>query len=698
MKKILTQSFLVALLASILFSTTNCDLFKKEKKNNNALALAAIALSQRNSTARTPGVYISGKVVGANGTTAIGSQTLTIKGRGENAAIVKACTWTGGNKNACAITSPAGFYKDVLSLGTAPVPPVTQYGSVTTGAPTVANRDSDCGATVVAAFATSTVAVTGTDRVVCDGTTLDPGAVSAGVSSALIASGTVVGTIPLAADGTFTAVRLPNIATGNTYNVEVTGKTKTRRLRVAKSGTSTLLNNTCNGTNFPVTTDCANGNEASKIDLLLSGTPGSQSTSSEGLGDVPSTSTSAYDFNIVDLQVEVVYAKPIEIISGTIASNLTLSSGKDYLLSGTVIVPSGVTLTIPAGNRIFGAVSPAGALLVKQGGKLNAIGTATSPILFTSEKTSGNRTGGDWQGIILQGNGIQTFGGAGTTTIGEGDVGSFGGSNNADNSGTLKYVRIEFAGAPFSPGNERNCLSLMGIGSGTSLEYIQCHRGFDDGFEIWGGAVNGKYWVSTGNRDDQFDYADGWKGTLQFAIAQLYASPTAANDDTSRCIEGDGNTSQACDTAANCSDPSFANITCVGFTSGQNHGDAIFVRRSSNLKAGNFSHFLVQDFGALRSGACTSASATTIQHIYTNASAGNSACTPGAGGQIDIAGTTVVNKSETTPDFAPLAANTTTASADITTFVTGTTTATYYGAIQFGGTDWTKGWTAFPAN
>ena len=83
-------------------------------------------------------------------------------------------------------------------------------------------------------------------------------------------------------------------------------------------------------------------------------------------------------------------------------------------------------------------------------------------------------------------------------------------SNDADSSGTMKYVRIEFAGAPFSPGNERNCLSLMGVGSATTLEYIQCHRGYDDGFEIWGGAVNMKYLVATGNRDDQFDYADGW--------------------------------------------------------------------------------------------------------------------------------------------------------------------------------------------
>ena len=481
-----------------------------------------------------------------------------------------------------------------------------------------------------------------------------------------------MGTITSTTAGYFAPIRLPTLATGNTYTLSVSGRTKTRRLRLAKSGTGTLLDGTA--------------------DLIL--LTGASAATAEGAST--SSTTNPYEFNIVDLQIEVVYSKPIEIITGTISSNLTLSAGKDYLLSGTVIVPSGVTLTIPAGNRIFGAVSPAGALLIKQGGRINAIGTASSPIIFTSEKTSGTRSGGDWQGIIIQGNGIQTFGGAGTSAIGEGDTGTFGGNSNNDNSGTMRYVRIEFAGAPFSPGNERNCLSLMGVGSGTTLDYIQCHRGFDDGFEWWGGAVNHKYLVATGNRDDQFDYTDGYVGTVQYAIGHLFAAPTAANDDTSRCIEGDGNTSQTCTSAADCANPNFANVTCIGFGAGQNHGDAIFVRRAGAIKAGTHSHFLIQNFGALRPSNCSGAVATSVNNVFVNSTTGtNSACLPAPTLE---AGVAVTNASETTPNYIPAAANSTTGSVNVNLLIPTAESSTFYGAIQNGGADWTTGWTSFPAN
>jgi hypothetical protein len=326
--------------------------------------------------------------------------------------------------------------------------------------------------------------------------------------------------------------------------------------------------------------------------------------------------------------------------------------------------------------------------------------------VFTSEKSSGSRSGGDWQGIIIQGNGIQTFGGRGVTAVGEGDVGTFGGSNDADNSGTMRYVRIEFAGAPFSPGNERNCLSLMGVGSGTTLEYIQCHRGYDDGFELWGGAVNMKYLVASGNRDDQFDYADGWIGRLQFAIGHLYATPVAANDDTSRCIEGDGNSAQTCagskrtSGTGTCSDPSIGNVTCVSFGSGQNIGDAIFVRRANGEKSGEFSHFHILNFGSQNSSDCASsgqtATLTTVNHTYTVSTAANNGCT--SGGTIDQAGVALTSTSEVSPNYAPSAANTTTGTVNVNALNAAFDSATYYGAILNGGTDWTTGWTSYPTN
>lgn len=670
MNKILKKLTLLSIITIMLLVTANCDIISPEKKENNSALLALALLSSSQTSSRAPGIYISGKLVGSDSSTAIANATITIKGRGETAAIVR----TG-----VAATTPAGFYQNVLSTGTSPV---TLYGN-TTGTPTNATRDTECGTTVVSMYSASI-----TNRVICDSSTLDATAKSSGISDSLIAADTEVGTITSGADGTFSKIKLSTIATGNTYTLSVSGKTKTRRLRIAKSGTSTLLDGTSDLILGSSTTDTKKGTSAATAE-----------------GASASSTTNPYDFSITDLQVEVVYAKPYDILTGTLG-NTTLSAAKDYVLSGTVIVPSGVTLTIPAGTRIYGATSPAGALLIKQGGKIDAQGTASSPIVFTSEKTAGSRSGGDWQGIIIQGNGIQTFGGRGVTAVGEGDVGTFGGSNDADSSGTMKYVRIEFAGAPFSPGNERNCLSLMGVGSATTLEYIQCHRGYDDGFEIWGGAVNMKYLVATGNRDDQFDYADGWIGRLQFAIGHLYATPVAANDDTSRCIEGDGNSAQTCtgskktSTTGTCADPSFANVTCVSFGSGQNIGDAIFVRRANGEKAGEFSHFHILNFGSQNSSDCASsgqtATLTTVNHTYTVSTAANNGCT--SGGTIDQAGVALTSTSETAPNYAPVSANTTTGTANANTLNTSFDSATYYGAILSGGTDWTTGWTSYPTN
>jgi hypothetical protein len=648
----------------------NCDLLFPKKEEDNSLTLAALALGlQSRNTGRAAGVYISGQLVGSNGSTPIANATITFTGRGENSAIVR--TGTAANT-----TTPFGFYQNVISTaGAGGTPqPATMYGSTTSGAPTNATRDTECGTTVVSMYSAST-----TNRVICDSSTLDSAAKSAGILDSLVAKSNVVGTITTDGSGNFSGIRLPSsFATGNTYTLSVSGRTKTRRFRIAKSGTSTLLDGTADLFLGSATGDPIIGTSAATTE-----------------GESATSTTNPYDFSIVNLQVELVYTKPFTVLSGTISSNTTLLSSQDYLLSGTVIVPSGVTLTIPAGTRIYGAVSPAGALLIKQGGRIDAQGTSTNPIIFTSEKTTGSRTGGDWQGIIIQGNGIQTFGGTGTTAIGEGDVGSFGGSNNADNSGTMRYVRIEFAGAPFSPGNERNCLSLMGVGSGTTLEYIQCHRGFDDGFEWWGGAVNPRYLVASGNRDDQFDYADGFIGTVQYGIAHQFATPTAANDDTSRCVEGDGNTSQSCSSAAECSNPKFANITCVSFGSGQNIGDAIFVRRASNLQAGVLSHFLIQNYGSLRSSNCSGATGTIVQHTYTNNTAANSGCTTTT---VDQTGVTITNSSETTPNYAPSAANTTAGTVNVNVLIPTAQSATFYGAIQSGGTDWTTGWTSYPAN
>lgn len=409
--------------------------------------------------------------------------------------------------------------------------------------------------------------------------------------------------------------------------------------------------------------------------------------------------------SVAALQLLLLGKKSAVPLSGTIYGNVTLDASLEYLLRGTVVIASGATLNIPAGTKIYGAVSPAGSLLVKQGGKINAVGTAAKPIVFTSEKEVGNRATGDWQGIILQGNGIQTLGGPGSQAIGEGDVGNFGGTNNNDSSGTMKYVRIEFAGSVFSPGNERNCLSLMGIGSGTTLEYIQCHRSNDDGFEFWGGAVNAKYLMSSGSRDDYFDFADGFIGKIQYAIGHFYAEPIATNDDTSRCIEGDGrggtNTcSGSARSGGECSQPYMANITCIGSGTSTKAGDGLYLRRASGNNIGDYTHFQFIGFNTLKAVNCITTAGQTATASLSNLYALNSAtsatsCSPSFGTSVNI-----TTNSQTAPNFAPAASN-----------VIGTTVKNvsnfndsffdnndFYGAIRFGGTDWTSGWTSYPAN
>ncbi|TGK01057.1 hypothetical protein EHO59_14175 [Leptospira semungkisensis] len=552
-----------------------------------------------------------------------------------------------------------------------------------------------------------------TVRIYCDVSTLDSGAASVGIDTATQTAGTPIATFVTGSNGKFSAKFLVS-SVGNTYSVLVTtsGGTvlKSRRLKINKNGVATLLASVGEkGPNAALelsTGKDITSTESSWNSLLSSG------ANLDGRGH--------YDFSFGSVSVNMVYPKTGNIISGTLSSNAHLTkAGSPYVLSGTVIVPNGITMTIDAGVTVFGAVSPAGALLVKAGGKLIANGTAAEPILFTSSKDAGTRAPADWQGIIIQGKGVQTFGcggnAGGCQAIGEGDTGAFGGTDNTDSSGHLSYLVAQFAGAPFSPGNERNCISLMGVGSGTSFDHIQCHRGFDDSFEQWGGAFTAKYMVSSAARDDNFDFADGFIGKYQFGISQVVASAIAVNDDISRCIEGDGNSALACTgdarTGGGCANPYFANITCVGAGDVTNAGGAIFVRRAAGAAGqvvGDYTHFLVDNHGAQKALDCTSDSAPSnanVSYVSTHTSA-TGACTGDGGADVntDIAANSIAVTSTniTTPNFFPSTDATVTGSRDTTTVRNFSdpffTTATYYGAIDPNGTDWTAGWTQYPAN
>ena len=211
-------------------------------------------------------------------------------------------------------------------------------------------------------------------------------------------------------------------------------------------------------------------------------------------------------------------------LAGNITTNRTLHKDTTYTLSGYVKVQNGATLTIQAGTRILGDTNVAGSSLwILRGAKIDAQGTAAAPIVFTSARSVGNRKPGDWGGLIIIGNGI-TNRQSGAPIFTEGPQGASeaytGGNDNADNSGTLRYVRIEFAGYDLTgTGQELNSLSSYVVGSGTTYEYIQSFGGLDDAFEFWGGAVDGRYLVSYESGDDHYDTSEGYRGRLQYVIA-----------------------------------------------------------------------------------------------------------------------------------------------------------------------------------
>jgi len=249
------------------------------------------------------------------------------------------------------------------------------------------------------------------------------------------------------------------------------------------------------------------------------------------------------------------------VLKGTIMANetMTLDASIEYLIQGTVIVEDGGRLVIPAGTTLKGDVAFTGsALIVRQGGRLEAVGSPTAPIVFTSSNPPGSRRRGDWGGVVLNGRSLCNFPAA--QCIGEGNSGPYGGNVLDDDSGHLSYVRIEYAGFEVSFGNELNGLTLNGVGSGTQLDHIQSHFGLDDGIELFGGTVDLKYAIVTGASDDSFDYSTGWEGRGQFWIAQQDPN------DGDNGFEIDGNEENF--DAMPLTDPLIYNVTLVGKEAG----------------------------------------------------------------------------------------------------------------------------------
>lgn len=282
-----------------------------------------------------------------------------------------------------------------------------------------------------------------------------------------------------------------------------------------------------------------------------------------------------------------------EVISGDITTDRTLTADKKYMLEGFVYVKNGATLTIEPGTVIVGDKLSKATLIITRTGKIHAQGTPEKPIVFTSSFKEGLRNAGDWGGIILLGNApvnvdggeAKIEGGAIPTDMAkEKDYIWYGGTDVHDNSGILKYVRIEFAGIAYSADNEINALTMAGVGDGTVISYVQVYRSGDDAFEWFGGTVNCDHLVSTYTLDDDIDTDLGYSGKIQFIVIQR--AKNIADVSGSNGFESDNNgngTSSYPQTSA-----VLSNITFVGPYEGNtfsgisyNYQNAVQIRRNS---------------------------------------------------------------------------------------------------------------------
>ena len=250
--------------------------------------------------------------------------------------------------------------------------------------------------------------------------------------------------------------------------------------------------------------------------------------------------------------------EPIEenVLKGEISEDVTLKSGETYELDGVYRVNEGATLNIEAGVKIVALYDETvDYILVEQGGKINAVGTASNPIVMTSD----HEEPGAWGGIHICGRAhTNAEGGTGYSEIGNA---AYGGNDDADNSGTLQYVRVEYTGYAFDEEHEANGISFYGVGNGTKVDHCQAYKGSDDGFEFFGGSVNISNMVVVSCSDDSFDWTEGWNGTGTNLMAYQEAVD-ALGYECDCLIEADnnGNDNEATPVAH----PNLSNLLLVG--------------------------------------------------------------------------------------------------------------------------------------
>ncbi len=270
-----------------------------------------------------------------------------------------------------------------------------------------------------------------------------------------------------------------------------------------------------------------------------------------------------------------------------IAKDLTLTADKKWLLKGGVLIGDDKTktvLTIEAGTTVYGETSTKAFVAIRRHSQIMAVGTRDKPIVFTSSQPVGDRARGDWGGVVINGN--ATINGcdaaksaAGCEAEGEGGTGKYGGADDKDNSGVIKYVRVEFAGHPITEDNELNGIALQGVGSGTTIEHLQIHMAADDGIEFFGGTASFKYVLTTGVSDDNLDWTDGWRGKGQFFVAQQY------EDAGDNGIEADNN-GDANDATPR-SNPMLENLTLIGVETSSKSDMGLLLREGTGASITN---------------------------------------------------------------------------------------------------------------
>jgi hypothetical protein len=259
----------------------------------------------------------------------------------------------------------------------------------------------------------------------------------------------------------------------------------------------------------------------------------------------------------------------VTVPAGSLAAgNVTWTADKIYKLVGFVrvgeeavkgTITKKTVLTIEAGTLIIGDRASKGALIVQRGSQIIANGTATNPIVMTSERAVGEREAGDWGGLVICGQAPNNLAEADREL--EGGYGAFhGGTDAADNSGSLKYVRVEFAGIPINPNQEVNSFTFGSIGSATVVDYLQASFGLDDSFEWFGGNVNCKHLIAYKGLDDDFDTDNGFSGYVQYGIG--IRGTTQADQSGSNGFECDNNAQGSALTPF--TSAIFANMSIIG--------------------------------------------------------------------------------------------------------------------------------------